>query len=152
MWRSIVSMCAWIDAGMHHIFHSIVATIMMVTEEVFAGEAKQAPFEDLINPYLLSIQELRLYWLHVKTLPKTLWLAEDELWFSRILLFAYGQFFLNIKLREGSNISKGTLLSMCQMLIALSVMVSLIMSPKDPIVDVIDRHIKIFLSCCQRFN
>ena len=61
VWRSIVLMCAWMDAGMHHIFHGIVATIMMVMEEVFAGEARQAPFEDLINPYLLSIQELRLY-------------------------------------------------------------------------------------------
>ena len=88
----------------------------------------------------------------MKTLPKTLWLAEDELGFSCILLFAYGQFFLNIKLREGSNISKGTLLSMRQMLIALSVMVALLMLPKEPIVDVIDRHITIFLSCCQRFN
>lgn len=152
VWRSSVSMCAWIDAGMHLIFHGIIATIMKVMEEVFAGEARQVPFEDLINPYLLSIQELRLDWLHVKTLPKTLWLAEDELGFSRILLFAYGQFFLNIKLRESSNISKGTLLSMRQMLIALHVMVALLMSPKDPIVDVTDRHIKIFLSCCQRFN
>ena len=41
---------------------------------------------------------------------------------------------------------------MRQMLIALHVMVALLMSPKDPIVDVTDRHIKIFLSCCQRFN
>ena len=30
-------------------------------------------------------------------------------------------------------------------------MVALLMSPKDPAVNVIDRHIKLFLSCCHRF-
>ena len=93
-------MVSWIDAGMHHVFHGIVAWIMLEMETVLAGEDRKGPFEDVINPYLLGIQELRLDWLHVKSLPKTQWLAEDEVGFSRIITFAYGQFFLNIKLRE----------------------------------------------------
>ena len=81
-------------------------------------------------------------WLKIKTLPKMQWLAEDELGFSRILTFACGQFFLNIKLRETFNTTPGALLSISQMLIALHViMVALLMSPMDPIFDVIDRHI-----------
>ena len=152
VWRSIVSMSAWIDAGMHHIFHGIVATIMSAMEDVFVVEKKKEPFEDLVNPYLLDIQSLRLDWLHLKQLPKTQWLAEDELGFSRIMVFIYGQYFLNIKLRQSSNSSKGALLSMRQMIISLQVMVALLMSPEDPDVDLIDRHIKIFLSCCHRFT
>ena len=150
--QTIVPMFTWIEAGMHHVFHGVVARIMLLMEEVFASEDKKTPFEDLINPYLLGIEELRLDWLHVKTLPKTQWLAEDELGFSRILTFAYGQFFLNIKLKETTNITQGALLSMRQMLIALNVMVALLMSPTDPNVDVIDGHIKVFLSCCHRFT
>ena len=152
VWRSIVSMSAWIDAGMHHIFHGIVATIMSAMEDVFVVEKKKEPFEDLVNPYLLDIQSLRLDWLHLKQLPKTQWLAEDELGFSRIMVFIYGQYFLNIKLRQSSNSSKGALLSTRQMIISLQVMVALLMSPEDPDVDLIDRHIKIFLSCCHRFT
>jgi len=137
---------------MHHIFHGIVARVMLAMEDAFAKEDRRGPFEDLINPYLLDIQELILDWLHMKPLPKTQWLAEDELGFSRILTFVYGQFFLNIKLRGSSNTTKGALLSTRQMLIALHVMIALLMSPTDPAVDLIERHIKVFLSCCHRFT
>ena len=71
-----------------------------------------------------------------------MWLAEDELGFSRIMPFVYGQFFLNVTLRETSNTTKSALLSMRQMIVLLQVMIALLMSPKDPDVNVIDRHIK----------
>ena len=120
-------------------------------EKVFTAEDKNTTFEDVVNPYLLEIQALRLDWLHMKSLPKTNWLAEDELGFSRISSFVYGLFFLNVPLRDTSTISRGCLLSIRQMLSALMVMVALLMSPRDPAIMLIDRHIKIFLSCCQRF-
>ena len=151
IWLSKVTMSTWIDAGMHHIFHGIVARIMLLMEEVFTDEDKKTTYEDIVNPYLLEIKALRLDWMHVKTLPKTQWLAEDELGFARIMCFAYGQFFLNVPLRQSSTMSQGSLLSIRQMLSALMVMISLLMSPRDPNVQQIDRHIKKKLSCCQRF-
>ena len=143
VWLSIVTMRTWIEAGMHHIFHGIVARIMLVMEEVFTDEDKKTTFEDMANPYLFEIQALRLVWMHVKPLPKAQWLAEDELGFARILCFAYGQFFLNVPLRQSSTISQASLLSIRQMLSALLVMVSLLMSPRDPDITHIDRHIKV---------
>ena len=105
----------------------------------------------MVNPYLKEIASLRLDWMHVKELPKTQWLAEDDLGFSRIMAFVYGQFFLNMTLRETTNTTKSTLLAMRQMIVSLQVMIALLMSLKDPDVNVIDRHIKLFLSCCHRF-
>ena len=151
VWLSTVAMSAWIDAGMHHIFHGVVARIMLAMEDVFTDEDRKTPFENLVNPYLQDIVHLRLDWMHVKELPKTQWLAEDELGFSRIMAFVYGQFFLNMTLRETSNTTESALLAMRQMLVSLQVMIALLMSPTDPDVNVIDRHVKLFLSCCHRF-
>ena len=131
-WLSTVAMSAWIDAGMHHIFHGVVARIMLAMEDVFTDEDRKTPFENLVNPYLQKISHLRLDWMHVKELPKTLWLAEDELGFSRIMAFVYGQFFLNMTLRETSKTTESALLALRQMFVSLQVMIALLMSPTDP--------------------
>ena len=59
-WRSCVSMCAWIEAGMHHIFHGVVARVMSLLEQFFKDEDKNTKFEALVNSYLLEIASLRL--------------------------------------------------------------------------------------------
>ena len=65
--------------------------------------------------------------------------------------FVYGQFFPNIELRESTNTPKYALVVLRQMLVSLQVVTALLMSPREPAVDVINRHIKVFLSCCHRF-
>ena len=67
------------------------------------------------------------------------------------MVFVYGQFFLNMTLAESTNTTKSALVSIKQMIVSLNVMIALLMSPKDPVVHIIDRHIKLFLSCCHRF-
>ena len=62
-------------------FHGIVHNIVLTTEDVSAYKDKNSTFEEIVNPYLMEIQNLRLDWLHVKTLQKTKWLAEDRLVF-----------------------------------------------------------------------
>ena len=66
----MVAMCSWIDAGMHHIFHGIVHRIILTMEDVFTYEDKNSIFEELVNPYLTEIRNLRLDWLHIKIVPK----------------------------------------------------------------------------------
>ena len=151
VWRSGIPMDAWIDAGMHHVFHGVVARVMLEMEDVLSGEDRKTTFHDLVNPYLLELRSLRLDWAHIKTFPKTMWLAEDELGFARISLFVYGQFFLNIRLREACNTTPTQLRSLRQMFVSLFVMVCLLMSPTNPCVDLIERHIKVFLSACHNF-
>ena len=151
VWLSTVKISAWIGAGMHHIFHGVVVRIILAMENVFTDEGRQTPFENLVNSHLQEIASLRLDWMHVKQFPKTQWLTEHELGFSRIMPFVYGQLFLNVTLKETPNTTKFALLSMRQMVVSLQVMIALILSPKDLDVNVIDRHIKLFLSCCHRF-
>ena len=67
-------------------------------------------------------------------------------------MFVYGLFFANIKLRENPNTSPGALLAMCQMIVVMRVMVALLASPRDVMIELIDRHIKVFLSCCHRYS
>ena len=151
VWLSIIAMSAWIAAGMHHIFHGIVARIMLAFDEVLTDKDRKIPFEDIVNPYLLDIVTLRLDWVHVKQLPKTQWLAEDELGFSQIMAFIYGQFyFLNMTLKESTTTTKSALLVVRQMIVSLQVMVALLLPPKDSAVNVIGRYTKLFLSCCHR--
>ena len=58
MWLSTLCISSWIDAGMHHIFHGIVSTIMNELESFMTDHKKCKAFERLANPYLEEIKEL----------------------------------------------------------------------------------------------
>ena len=77
--------------------------------------------------------------------PRTSW-DFPESW----LLFT-ASFFLKMTLKESTATTKSALLTVRQMIVSLQVMLALLMSPKDHAVNVIDRHIKLFLLCCHRF-
>ena len=103
------------------------------------------------NPFLLDIQAMRLDWCRVKPLPNTQWLAEDEMGLARLFPFVYGQFFLNMDLGN-SFTSPKTLKALEQLVHSFHVMVCGIMSPRKTSSHVIDAHVKVFLSCCNRFE
>ena len=152
VWQSAMPMHAWIDTGMHHIFHGVVADVMDESEKFMADHKLKSDFETLVNTDLLDIQMLRLEWCSVRSLPRKQWLAEDELGFSRILPYIYGMFFRFLQLPESSNTSSITLIALQQLYVSLYVMVAMLMSPHEPNTNAIIRHSKIFLSCCDRFS
>ena len=55
VWLSVVPMCAWIDCDMHHLFHGIVARIMLIMEDVFTHEDKNSTLQELVNLRLMEI-------------------------------------------------------------------------------------------------
>ena len=93
----------------------------------------------------------RLEWCKVKTFPKKQWLAENELGLARLIPFVYGLFFLNCKLPERMNTSEQTTYAIMQMFQSMFVMISILMSPRNPLASIIDEHVKIFLSACHRY-
>ena len=106
----------------------------------------------MVNNYMLDIATLWLDWCHMKLLPKSQWLAEDELGLSRILPFIYGQFFLNLadKTKNSDTTSK-TLHALAQVFHSLHVTACMLMTPPDSLVKLIDVHVKLCLSCCDCF-
>ena len=86
-----------------------------------------------------------------KQLPKSQWHVEEELGFLRIMTFVYGQFFLNLKLKDTTTTCKAAMLAIWQIAVSLEVMTVLLMLPRDHAMVVIDRYVKVFLSCRHRF-
>ena len=152
VWLACIVMSAWIDAGMHHIFHGVVADVIHYVGAFMKHHTKETPFHRSINPHLKEVQSLRLSWCRVKTFPKTQWLAEDELGFTRIIPFIYGQFFVNESIPSKCNTTQESWLYLQRVVSMLHVMVCMLMSPRDPNVSIIDRHVKIFLSCCHQYS
>ena len=74
---------------MHHISYGIVARVMSVFKQFLEDKVRKNPFKTLVNPHLLEMTSLWLDWLHIRQLPKNMWLAVDELGLSRIMSFAY---------------------------------------------------------------
>ena len=151
LWKSDYPIDVAIDAGMHHIFHGITDDIIVLITDFLKEHSLATTFDDSVNPFLLEISSFRLDWCRMKKLPSKQWLAEDLLGFSRIMPFVYGQFFLQHKISDTTRTSEETLVSIQQLLNSLHVMVSHLMSPRDPDVEKIDLSVKIFLSCGHRF-
>ena len=144
-------MRSYIDCGMHLVFHGVVATCVSVMEDFITDHGLTQQFERLANHYLQDIQSLRLEWCKMKQLPKTQWLAENELGYARVMPFICGLFFHNLELPKRTCTRPATVTVVKQMFHSLHVMVCILMSPRDPGPTEIDGHVKVFLSCCHRF-
>ena len=111
----------------------------------------KATFEKVANRYMNEISTFRIDWLRTKYLPAAQWLAEDYLGYSRMMPFLYGTYFLQVRAPDNTQVSKETMESLKQVLNSLHVMIGLLMTPRQPNIDCIDMHIKLFLSCCNRY-
>jgi len=109
---------------------------------------KGAELERFVNVYLSEIESLGLDWCKMLQVPRTYWQAENFLALSRVIPSIFGHFFENDFLPTSA--SKQAM-AVKQMLNALHVMISAIMSPKlSNDADKIDSYIKFWLSCCHR--
>ena len=152
IWTWDVLADVFLDCGMHLVFHGVVANIVEVAHQFMTDHKLGSEFIKIVTPYMSDIMTLRLDWCHMKLFPKKQWVAEDELGLARILPFIYGQFFLNLadKMKDSNTTSK-TLHALAQVFHSLHVMVCILMTPKDSSEKLIDAHVKVFLSCCNRF-
>lgn len=79
---------------MHMLGHGVIVSIIELTESIFTKHKLWSNFCRFATELLGDISAFRLEWCHIKSLPKTCWLAEDEFGYGRLMLFVYGQYFI----------------------------------------------------------
>ena len=146
---------------MHMLGHGVIATILELIESVLSDHYLWNDFRRFANPFLEDIATFKLAWCHVKSLPKANWLAEDCFGYGRLMLFLYGRYFAQKSLPDSAGILTVCLPQLKQLLCSCNVMICKLMS-RAPLpdeqegleahIESLDRHIKVFLSCCHRFS
>ena len=128
LWLSDNCMETWIDAPMHLLFQGVISNVVVLSEKFMSNHKLKTNFERIANDYLNEIQSVRLDWLRVKPLPKTRWLAQDDLGFSRVLPFIYGLFFERLFLPESMYTTNDTLNELQRLHNSLHVMIAMTMT------------------------
>ena len=143
----------WIEAIMHLAAHGIIGSVVELMNSILKEHNLGTKFENFANPRLRELEGLSLDWCRVKTLPKKNWLAEDEFGFGRVMLYLYGQFFIeeNLDTSQESTTLTSNLTEIKQLLNSCQVMLGFIMSTDSSVcLNLMDIQIKVFLQCCHR--
>ena len=77
-WTNKLLLSAYIDCGMHLVFHGVVAYCVERIHEFMKTHKLTPEFNDLVNIYMIDIADHRLDWCKLKCFPKKQWLAESE--------------------------------------------------------------------------
>ena len=134
------------DLPMHGLAHGIIPDCMEITHTIFAKYKKRQSFFDYANPILEDVASFRLDYCKLKTLPKAAWVGENVMGYARLMCYLYGSYLENNQL-GGSEEAAITTHHLKCMWNAFTVLVSYLMSDKKDVdVELIDSHIKIFMS------
>ena len=130
----------FVDVGMHMIFRGVTKDYIELMSGFMKDHKLETKFHEMINPFLLDIQAMRLDWCQVKPLPNKQWLAEDEMRLARIFPFVYGKICLNMDLGNSFTSPRASK-ALEELVHSFHVMVCIIMSPRKPSSHVIDAHV-----------
>ena len=130
---------------MHGVCHGMIPDVLEIVMMVFAKYKKKQKFYDYANPIIKEIEYLRLSYCKVRTLPKAAWISENSMGFMRIMPYLIGTFLMNNHLGTSEEAKEITLYIKC-FLNAFQGYVSILMSETPVDSNVLDCHIKLFMS------
>ncbi|KAL7542268.1 hypothetical protein ACHAWF_007131, partial [Thalassiosira exigua] len=139
LWTLGYEMWHLVETLMHLIGHGVIASVLELICSVLADNELWTSFQNFANPILGDIASFRLEWCSLKSLPKKKMARGTLFWlwsYSTVLNHTAIPFLLK-------ELKRVTL--SCQ------VMVGFIMLKKKIPREVLDAHIKVFLSCCHHF-
>jgi hypothetical protein len=152
LWRSGYDLRMFIDCPMHLLFLGVVGTILEVAATYMKKYNKETSFNTHINAFLKDIIGFRLDYCVLKKLPRKNWISENHVALARIIPFVFGQYVLNFS-KEGDMHDLSEEERWLQRLVnSAFVMISLLMTRENVETTRLNTHIKIFLTCCQRFS
>ena len=152
MWSTILSLDQFIETPMHHLFEGLVKTVIDLLSLYLKYHKKWSKFAKVVNEILNDISSLHVGYCVIDTfsneddLKTGGWLAENYLGFSRIMVVIIGHLDDFIQSQELGFIE---IQAMFQALFAL---LSVLMSDTQYQINVIENHIKIFLSICHSYE
>ena len=146
IWKSGYDLQMFIDCPMHMLFLGIVGSILEIFASFLVKNKHETAFNAHINGYLTDIISFRLDYCILKKLPKKSWISENVLGLTRILPFLVSQYFLNFNVssEDEHRVHWERLIN------ALYVMMAMLMTKDRVDTENLDKHIKIFLTCCAR--
>ena len=135
------------DLPMHGLAHGIIPDVMDILHTILSHHKKYAAFIAFANPILYDVASFRLDYCKVKSLPKAAWVGENSMAYMRLLSYLYGMFLSNNPLcTEENETTQETVLNIRCMLNAFQALISVLMSRNPPEIQLIDNHLKLFLS------
>lgn len=153
IWVSGCPLDRFIEAPMHLLFTGLCSDLFDFIIGVMARARRRTAFEERFGSVQKEMKDLKLEWLKSGELPATQWASENYIAMARVLPFAFG-FYCNGFNAIAGGITEGMILSVQQLVNAFSMMIASLMRVDGDIkTTVIERHIKIFLSClnhCER--
>jgi len=133
------------DLPMHGMAHGMIPDVMEITHAIFSKYSKKKPFYDYANVILADVATFRLDYCKLKTLPKAAWVGENVMGYARLMCYIYGSYLANNPLGATEEAAITTHHLKC-MWNAFNVFVSYLMSDKTVDTDLVDSHMKIFMS------
>ena len=130
---------------MHGIGHGMIPDVLDIVMMVFAKYKKKQKFYNFANPIINEVGYLRLSFCKVKALPKAAWVAENSMGFMRLMPYLIGTFLMNNPLGTSDEAKEITLHIKC-FVNAFHGYVSILMSETQVNSNVLDCHIKLFMS------
>jgi len=132
---------------MHALAHGIIPDVMDILHTILSHHKKYAAFIAFANPILYDVASFRLDYCKVKSFPKAAWVGENSMAYMRLLSYLYGMFLSNNPLcTEENETTQETVLNIRCMLNAFQALISVLMSRNPPEIQLIDNHLKLFLS------
>ena len=135
------------DLPMHGLAHGIIPDVMDILHTILSHHKKFTAFVAFANPILHDVASFRLDYVKVKSLPKAAWVGENSMAYMRLFSYLYGMFLSNNPLcTEENETTRETVLNIRCMLNAFQALISVLMSRNPPEIQLIDNHLKLFLS------
>ena len=131
---------------LHGLCHGMIPDVMSIIHQVFKKYKKMQSFVDYANPILETLSSFGLDFMKVKSLPKAAWIGENCLAYSRLMTFLYGSYLMRDDALGDSDEARVIKPFLRCLINSFQVLMSIFMTRTAPSKDIIDDHIKLFMS------
>ena len=119
---------------------------MSIIHQVFKKYKNMASFIEYANQILETVCAFRLDFMKLKSLPKAAWFGDNCLAYSRLMTFLYGSYLMRDNALGDSDGAKVIKPFVRCLINSFQVLMSIFMTKTAPSKEVINDHIKLFMS------